>query len=171
MTAPSDLLRQIFMAGDGEIVGRIRLQKIAYLLQQKGGNGDLFFTYHHYGPYSRELAEALDWAVIRKDVEEEERETGFGSTYSAFRWKKDFGERAEAVGEVPMSEAKSSVAKLKTEPSVILELAATIHWLRFKEQVDDWREQLKIRKQLKATDANITRAETVLRDLGLVSTA
>ncbi|HOT83577.1 MAG TPA: hypothetical protein PLQ12_09795 [Candidatus Defluviicoccus seviourii] len=44
MTAPSDLLRQIFMAGDGEIVGRIRLQKIAYLLQQKAGSRDLFFT-------------------------------------------------------------------------------------------------------------------------------
>jgi len=54
---------------------------------------------------------------------------------------------------------------------VILELAATIHWLRFKEQVNDWREQLRIRKQLKATDANIARAESVLDDLGLVGTA
>ncbi len=117
------------------------------------------------------MADALDWAVLREDVEEQERETGFGSTYSAFRWKKDFGERSEAVGEVPMSEAKLSVAKLKTQPSVILELAATIHWLRVKEQVDDWRKQLKIRKQLKATDANIARAEAVLRDVGLADTA
>jgi len=54
---------------------------------------------------------------------------------------------------------------------VILELAATIHWLRVKEQVDDWRKQLKIRKQLKATDANIARAEAVLRDVGLADTA
>jgi uncharacterized protein YwgA len=70
-----------------------------------------------------------------------------------------------------MSEAKSYVAKLKKQPSVILELAATIHWLRFKEQVNDWREQLKIRKQLKATDSNVARAESVLHDLGLLGTA
>lgn len=171
MTDPNDLLLQIFQAGDGDIVGRIRLQKIAYLLQQKGGGSDLFFTYHHYGPYSRDLADALDWAVIREDIEEKERKTGYGSTYSAFHWKKDVQEPAVVVGVLPMSEAKSYVAKLKKQPSVILELAATIHWLRFKEQVNDWREQLRIRKQLKATDANIARAESLLDDLGLVGTA
>ena len=171
MTAPSDLLRQIFMAGDDEIVGRIRLQKIAYLLQQKTGSRDLFFTYHHYGPYSRDLADALDWAVLRDDVEEEPRETGYGSTYSAFRWRQSDDVTADRVGALPMAEAKADVATLKKQPSVILELAATIHWLRVKEQVDDWRTQLKIRKQLKATDTNIARAEGVLRDLGLADAA
>jgi uncharacterized protein YwgA len=171
MTAPNDLLRQMFQAGDGEIVGRIRLQKIAYLLQQKGGERDLFFTYHHYGPYSPELAEALDRAVMLGEVKEDFRDTGYGSTYSAFTWKKRSRKQTDTVGAVPMAEAKADVEKLKKQPSVILELAATIHWLKEKEQVDDWRKQLKIRKQLKATDANIARAEGVLRDLGLADAA
>lgn len=171
MTTPNELLQQIFQAGDGEIVGRIRLQKIAYLLQQKGGERDLFFTYHHYGPYSREFADALDRAVMLGEVKEDSRETGYGSTYSAFTWKKRSRKLAETVGSIPMAEAQADVEKLKKQPSVILELAATIHWLRVKEQVNDWREQLKIRKQLKATSTNIARAESVLRDLGLADAA
>jgi uncharacterized protein YwgA len=171
MIAPNEVLKQIFAAADGEIVGRIRLQKIAYLLQQKAGGSDLFFTYHHYGPFSRELSDALDWAVMREDVEETPRETGFGSTYSAFRWKGPQEEPADVVGGPPAPETKAVVAKLKTQPSVILELAATIHWLRVKEQIGNWREQLKIRKKLKATESNIDRAEAVLRDLGLAAGA
>ena len=167
MTAPNEVLQQIFAAADGEIVGRIRLQKIAYLLQQKAGGGGLFFTYHHYGPFSRELSDALDWAVMREDVEETPRETGFGSTYSAFRWKGPQEEPADLVGRPAAPETKAIVAELKTQPSVILELAATIHWLRVKEHARDWREQLKIRKKLKATESNIDRAEGVLRALGL----
>lgn len=171
MTTPNELLQQIFQAGDGEIVGRIRLQKIAYLLQQKGGGRVLFFTYHHYGPYSREFADALDRAVMLGEVNEDFRETGYGSTYSAFTWKKKSRKRPETVGSIPMAEAQADIEKLKMQPSVILELAATIHWLKVKEQVDDWREQLKIRKQLKATNTNIARAESVLRDLGLADAA
>lgn len=171
MTAPQELLAQIFEAGDNEIVGRIRLQKIAYLLQQKSGGTDLFFTYHHYGPYSRELAASLDRGVAFGEIEEREHETRQGATYSIFCWKKQALEPADSVGPLPMAEAKGDVEMLKKKPSVVLELAATIHWLIAKEQVDNWREQLKIRKTLKATDANIARAEGVLRDLGLATAA
>jgi len=171
MTDPNEVLRQTFAAANGEIVGRIRLQKIAYLLQQKAGSSDLFFTYHHYGPFSRELSDALDWAVMRGDIEEMPRETGFGSTYSAFHWNGPQEEAGDVAGGPAAPETKAVVAKLKKQPSVILELAATIHWLRVKEQVDDWREQLKIRKKLKATDVNISRAEGVLGDLGLAGGA
>ena len=169
MTAPQDLLAQIFQAGDNEVVGRIRLQKIAYLLQQKVGGTDLFFTYHHYGPYSRELAASLDRGVAFGEIEERERETRQGATYSIFRWKKAVRKPAETVGPLSMAEAKADVRMLKKQPSVVLELAATIHWLRVKEQVDNWPEQLKIRKTLKATDANIARAEGVLGDMGLAT--
>lgn len=169
MTAPQDVLAQIFQAGDEEITGRIRLQKIAYLLQQKGEGLDLFFTYHHYGPYSRELAASLERGVAFGEIEERELDTAFGTTYSAFSRKKRVGEPAEHVGSLPMSEAKRWMDMLKHQPSVILELAATIHWLIHKEGVDAWRDELKARKALKATDKNISRAQRVLNDMGLAA--
>ena len=43
------------------------------------------------------------------------------------------------VGTLSMKDAKACVDMLKRQPSVILELAATIHWLRCKEAVSNWR--------------------------------
>lgn len=45
--------------------GRVRLQKLGYLLQQMGFAPlrHVRFSYHHYGPYSDQLAGVLDQAV------------------------------------------------------------------------------------------------------------
>ena len=40
------------------IVGRTRLQKVAYLLSVTGLEDGLPFVYKHYGPYSEDLATA-----------------------------------------------------------------------------------------------------------------
>ena len=46
----------------GKLVGRTRLQKVAYLTQLAGFARDFPFEYRHYGPYSEELAEAMEIA-------------------------------------------------------------------------------------------------------------
>ena len=56
---------------------------------------------------------------------------------------------------------------MKEEQSVIIELAATIHWLKEKENVADWRDELKRRKASKADDAKILQAERLLEALQL----
>lgn len=160
------LVRQILAAGDGEIVGRIRFQKIAYLLEQKGLGADLGFTYHHYGPFCRDLGEALDFKVCRREVEEDRITTGSGAAYSILRLKEAGGD-VQCVGQLPMEQARHLVTRLKRQQSVVLELAATAHWLQYGERVGDWRKELKVRKSLKATDANIDRAIAVLKDIGL----
>ena len=43
----------------GQIVGRTRLQKIAYLLEATGLGSGFEFEYRHYGPYSEQLADAV----------------------------------------------------------------------------------------------------------------
>ena len=43
----------------GQVVGRTRLQKRTYLLHRCGGDFGLNFVYHHYGPYSFDLADGL----------------------------------------------------------------------------------------------------------------
>lgn len=159
----------LLVAADGEIDGRIRLQKIAYLLQQKSHQNVLNFIYHHYGPFCRELNDALDLAVSNNKLEEKKVNTSFGTSYSAFKLRESSSSGIESFVGQPMEQAKHLVAKLKMQPSVILELAATIHWLKEKEEVDDWRRELKIRKTIKATDQNIARAERVLAELGLAA--
>lgn len=169
MNEAGTLLQQLFAAGDGAIVGRIRLQKIAYLMQARTGRPGLEFEYYHYGPFSRDLADALDREVGKGAIEESMRDTGFGTSYSAFQWMADTPASTDQVDGIPMAEAKALVGKMKATPSVILELAATIHWIKTSEGVDDWKAEIKARKPLKATDANLGRAQRLLLDLDLAA--
>ncbi len=56
MNAEDIVVNLITMHG-GELVGRTRLQKGAYLLHCCGANFGLPFVYHHYGQYSFNLAD------------------------------------------------------------------------------------------------------------------
>lgn len=58
----------------GKLVGRLRVQKLMYLLRQKGAKplAPLFFEYHHYGPFSVEVANAIKGAVSSKLIAEHE---------------------------------------------------------------------------------------------------
>src|SRR3546814_13860554 len=62
----------------GELVGRTRLQKVAYLTQLAGFADDFQFDYRHFGPFSEELAEAMEIAAGLRFVVEEERHTEWG---------------------------------------------------------------------------------------------
>ncbi len=168
MTA-EEYLFELFAAGGGAIDGRIRLQKIAYLLQKLSGRETLTFIYHHYGPFSRDLAEALNRAVDLDQIDEEFRDTSMGTVYSRFRQAAPTASDRDSLAGIPADQARTVVARLKAHPSLILELAATIDWLRTAEKVTDWKTALRRRKPVKATDANIARAETLLAELGLAA--
>jgi uncharacterized protein YwgA len=169
MSKMTQLLKGVLEAADGEIVGRIRMQKVIYLLQQLGLESRLPFTYHHYGPYSEELTAALSQAeVLDKSIREERREiASFGGSFSIFTLTQRGGEPPRYLGKLPFESVKSHIQKMKRRSSVDIELAATIHWLREKEKVSDWRAELKFRKPTKATDAAIHRALELLKELDL----
>ncbi len=59
----------------GRIVGRTRLQKVAYLLELAGFGVGFHFEYRHFGPYCEELAEGMRAAQAFGLIEEEERPT------------------------------------------------------------------------------------------------
>ena len=63
----------------GELVGRTRLQKVAYLCQLAGFSADFPFEYRHFGPFSEELADAMQIAIGLKRVREDERRTNWGA--------------------------------------------------------------------------------------------
>ena len=152
-------------AAGGEIVGKIRLQKMVYLLDQLGVQSGFSFDYHYYGPYSEELAEAVDDDVIIGGIEEEQRRrVSDGVSYVIYR-SLDHREQASDVFSQPAIAA--AIEEMNGQSMTILELAATIHWLAFKEKVRNWREELTRRKGIKTAGGRTERAMELLEKLKL----
>lgn len=159
----------IIKAAGGEIVGKIRLQKMVYLLDQLGLESGFSFDYHHYGPYSAELALNTDFDVVMNDViEEPRRRASDGVPYSVFKLPPArASEVADEIGGIRSDVAKSALTLMQKQSGTVLELAATIHWLALIEEVDDWKKELIRRKGAKASAQRVEKALSVLRDLGV----
>jgi uncharacterized protein YwgA len=165
MAAHDELVANIISVADGEIVGRIRLQKILYLLDALGLKADGSFHYHHYGPYSRVLDEALDRAKALRGISEEIRSRRDGASYSVFH--APVREIPNTIGELDRNKIRSLIELMKNKNSTVLELAATIHWLYSAERVAGWREELVRRKGIKASEGRTEEALHLLSNLGL----
>jgi len=159
MTGKTAIVLAVIAAADGQIVGRIRLQKIFYLLEQLGLESNFRFSYHHYGPYSSELSDAL----FQDAIQEEPEQGSFGNVY--FTYSTEGDPPASNVGRISPAELQSTIRRMKCTSSVIIELAATMHWLIEKEKVGDWKTELKARKPGKATDERICQAKALLEDI------
>ena len=73
----------ILEVAGGSLSGRVRLQKTVFLLGKLRGTPYFPYAYHHYGPYSAELAEAVDVATIFGMVSESvEHRDSDGARYS-----------------------------------------------------------------------------------------
>jgi len=73
----AELIRRL-----GNVKGRIRLQKIVYLMQQKGCPFGEDFEYGHYGPFSRTLALELDALKLSELIKETPEKTAAGVLYT-----------------------------------------------------------------------------------------
>ena len=164
------LIAAVVQVAGGRIVGRVRLQKVFYLLERLGLNGGIDFEYHHYGPYSATLAEALEDAKAFHLVEEDiERRVYDGVPYSVYKKINDL-QLSDRVGGLELEDVRRALGRMQEESdATVLELAATIDWLQTKEQVLDWEKELRIRKAGKATVQRIERARALLADLNLAS--
>lgn len=152
----------------GTVVGRTRLQKRTYLLHRCGGNFGLNFVYHHYGPYSFDLADGLTDARAEGLIDIKEMPGRYGVPYATFRLKESTCE-PEQLGGLAGEDARRLRGTLDSEASdIVLEIAATIVFLRdeggYKEQAI---EETKVRKPLKATEQRLSRARSLICDLGL----
>jgi uncharacterized protein YwgA len=149
-------------AAGGEIVGKVRLQKTVYLLDQLGVPTEFSFSYHHYGPYSDELAEVVDDDVIFRRVKAERRRRSDGVPYVVY--KTDTADTAgESVFEQPRINA--ALQAMQRSSATVLELAATIHWLAFVEKVDNWEVELIGRKGIKTEEGREEKAIALLKSL------
>lgn len=162
-----DIVVQLIALHGGELVGRTRLQKQAYLLHCCGGNFGLSFVYHHYGPYSFDLVDGLTDARAGERIETEERPGRYGVPYAIFKLKRD--ESSEQLGDLPATRVRPLIQRMENVSDIVLELAATIVFLREEAGYPGDRaiEETKARKPLKATEQRIDRALSLLADLGL----
>jgi uncharacterized protein YwgA len=138
----------------------VRLQKLVYLLDQLGLESDFSFSYYHYGPYSEDLADALEDEVIFRRVGIETRRRSDGVPFFVFR--------VEARSGATFSpKIVSAIKAIQSRSAMVLELAATIHWLAFVERAENWREELIGRKGAKTEQGRSDDALRLLTELNI----
>jgi uncharacterized protein YwgA len=166
MPEREDIVAAIVDAAGGELVSRIRLQKITYLLDQLGLDSNFDYQYFHYGPYSRDLDNALaDAEAFDLIYEQFERRKSDGARYSVFKL---IGKvRDDALGKITQERAHQLIRSFAKTNITVLELAATVHWLRFKENRQDWQLEIVKRKGAKTRDGRLEKAIDLLKGLQL----
>jgi uncharacterized protein len=153
---------EIIRDAGGRIVGRTKLQKVAYLLELVGLGTGFHFEYRHYGPYSEELAEAIRSADAFGLVKEDERHADWGGMYSIYSTTKKTGERAGGL--------RALFAKTAAQIGAVeLELAATAAYLRCVERSAQPWEEIKRLKPEKATPHRLHAAKEAYENLRRLS--
>ena len=168
MIEREDIVAAIIAASpDQRLTSRVRLQKTVYLLDRLGMESGFEFDYHHYGPYSRSLdnaiADAKAFELIDEHIEHRLRD---GASYSSFLAKSDA--RPEAFGRLGRERAGSLIERFAKTYVTVLELAATIDWLWRFERIDDWRAEVTKRKTAKVGGGKLEKAVELLESLGLM---
>lgn len=141
-------------AADGELVGRTRLQKTAYLLELAGLGRGYHFVYKHYGPFSEDLASTVDVAPLFFDFEETQKCSGWGGTYSVFRSNVPFESKDQ-------DSYKMLVSVTKEANPIELELAATAAYLASDGEADPWGETKRRKHPATTADGRLDRAKTL----------
>jgi uncharacterized protein YwgA len=152
-----DKVADIVRDAGGEVVGRTRLQKVAYLLELAGQGEGFVFKYRPFGPYCEELALASRHATLCAVIQEVERRLPWGgicSTYSAAL-------HHNGEDRTPRHELASRAARAD---AVVLELLATAAFLSMQGEVDAWRETER-RNPDKATEDRLSRAKLLYAEL------
>ena len=151
-------LLKILLASDGELETRIRVQKEAFLIGLKFP--EIFnireFEYHHYGPYSRSLSEALQFAVASGLVDEID-ESPADRSFTKYKYcLTDTGPEALLqVGGV--SDEFSKFTKFLNQFDWrALELASTVLFLQ---NTDDLAEQEAFEKSLRLKPLTLSKKE------------
>lgn len=153
---------EIVRDAGGQIVGRTRLQKIAYILEAVGLGAGFPFRYKHYGPYSEQLADAAQTARIFGMLNEQETHATWGGVYSIYH--------SLLPPEVRVPEARLRLAQeLVNADAVELELAATALFLAYERFQDPWSETAR-RKPDKVEGGRLQRAHQLYQRLRSVPT-
>lgn len=117
--------------------GRVRIQKIMYLLRRSDPSllGGVNFFYHHYGPFSSEVANsvvsALSWRVLEQRIE------SFDDEKQRYEYRRGSGaaKSADPLDDASRETVTRVVSHVKGEHWRTLELAATVDFLEQSEHL------------------------------------
>ncbi len=166
-----EIVAILLKAAGGQMVGRVRLQKVAYLLDRLGLNSGFRYNYGNYGPFSHDLDNAVADAEAFGLVEETfDRRQIDGARYSIFELTDDASRSPSNTGQLNETVLDCYLKTFIEADVTVLELAATANWLVEEEGRDDWQEALRRRKGPKVAGGRLDRAEALLREVGLPPT-
>jgi uncharacterized protein YwgA len=149
-----ELAADIVRDAGGKVVGRTRLQKVAYLLELAGLGSGFKFEYRHYGPFSENLADAIQMASAFDLVREEEKRADWGGMYSIY----------SADVQKPADQRSLFAQKAAQIGAIELELAATAAFLKTEGSKDPWDDTKRLKPE-KATAQRLQRAKEAYRQL------
>ena len=145
---------KIISEAGGSVVGRTKLQKIAYLLEAMGLGDGFDFEYKHYGPYSESLSTALRYGDMLGTINEDIKTAAWGGQYSIFT--------STFESTTPTDSMRIKVVSLgNAADPVELELAATAVLLSKDGFSDPWKETEQ-RKPEKAAGGRVEKAKALL---------
>lgn len=148
----------------GKMVGKTRLQKSFFFLEQCGMNSSTEFDYHNFGPFSAEVATALDDAVAIGLLAVEERRGYHSVPYSLYTTSQP---APTDMGFMSSDEVMQKLKVMANYSALELEVAATIVYLRENGFGARAIEETKLRKPIKATAERVARALSLIQELGL----
>ena len=146
-------------ADDAGLQGRKRLQKVVFFLQQAGCQFDCRYTLHHFGPYSRDVADACDEMVAAGLV----IETGGpqnGAMQYAYTLKPEIRALLDQTHDAQLQRFQSLGTELINENIWSLELGSTV--LFFYGQSRDWNAALDNACQFKKVDTALPSSRNAL---------
>ena len=164
MSDLSDIVVGVVALNDGQLVGKTRLQKTVFLLVACGLESDVYFDYHNFGPFSSDLAIAIDDAVDAGRLDVDKKYGYHEVPYAIYCTEED---APEELGELPASKVREILQVLSRHSALELEVASTSHYLREAGYGDAAIEEIKVRKPLKASGKRLERSLQLLHDLGL----
>jgi uncharacterized protein len=137
---------------------------MSYLVNQLGIATGFSFNYHHYGPYSDELADKVEDDVVFGRISVQQKRRADGVPFVIYRSPDHVqDDKTESLFATPRT--RMSLSAMQSRSATILELAATIHWLAFIEKVDNWRAELVRRKGVKTEDGRAEAALELLAEM------
>lgn len=129
------LAKLIEWAGHEGVQGRKRLQKVVYFLQRAGCPFEAEYILHHYGPYSRDVAEACDALTAASFVEETSATKNGNTQYRYTMTPSGLEAIGRAEGQIgdkakTFQQFESRAKDLIVKPIPELELGSTILYCR-----------------------------------------
>ncbi len=163
MTDLTDKAAALVRLNGGQIVGKTRLQKMAYLLEAKGLGLGTEFDYRDFGPFSADLAFAMDDAEALGYVSTEERPGFHAVPYTIYA----VNESCPSFDPADVRGVQAALKIMDGYSALVLELAATAVYLKSNGYPKDFWEEVKRRKPLKATPELIKMASKLISELKL----